>query len=87
MSLTLSTQRLLNVSGQTVKNRGLIKKICRYRGRVGTSLSVLWVAYAIHSTLKLLVDYLTLFGEEVISGLVLLLKSQMVLGSVVQKIV
>jgi hypothetical protein len=26
--------------------------ICRYRGRVGTGLSVLWVAYAIHSTLK-----------------------------------
>jgi hypothetical protein len=27
--------------------------ICRYRGRVGTGLSVLWVAYATHSTLKL----------------------------------
>jgi len=26
--------------------------ICRYRGRVGTGLSVLWVAYANHSTLK-----------------------------------
>jgi hypothetical protein len=26
--------------------------ICRYRGRVGTGLSVLWVAYATHSTLK-----------------------------------
>ena len=26
---------------------------CRYRGRVGTGLSVLWVAYATHSTLKL----------------------------------
>jgi len=26
--------------------------ICHYRGRVGTGLSVLWVAYAIHSTLK-----------------------------------
>jgi hypothetical protein len=26
--------------------------ICRYRGRVGTDLSVLWVAYATHSTLK-----------------------------------
>jgi len=24
--------------------------ICRYRGRVGTRLSVLWVAYATHST-------------------------------------
>jgi len=27
--------------------------ICRYRGRVGTGLSVLWVAYATHSTFKL----------------------------------
>jgi hypothetical protein len=26
--------------------------ICRYGGRVGTGLSVLWVAYATHSTLK-----------------------------------
>ena len=26
--------------------------ICRYRGRVGTGLSVLWVAYATNSTLK-----------------------------------
>jgi hypothetical protein len=26
--------------------------ICRYRGRVGTGLSVLWVAYATHSTLS-----------------------------------
>jgi hypothetical protein len=25
---------------------------CRYRGRVGTSLSVLWVVYTTHSTLK-----------------------------------
>ena len=25
---------------------------CRYRGRVGICLSVLWVAYATHSTLK-----------------------------------
>ena len=25
---------------------------CRYRGRVGTGLSVLWVVYATHSTLK-----------------------------------
>ena len=25
---------------------------CRYRGRVGTGLSVLWVAYATHITLK-----------------------------------
>jgi hypothetical protein len=29
-----------------------ITAICRYRGRVGTGLSVLWVAYATHSTLK-----------------------------------
>jgi hypothetical protein len=29
-----------------------VKAICRYRGRVGTGLSVLWVAYATHSTLK-----------------------------------
>jgi hypothetical protein len=26
--------------------------ICRYCGRVGTGLSVLWLAYATHSTLK-----------------------------------
>jgi hypothetical protein len=26
--------------------------ICRYRGRVGTGLSLLWVAYATHSKLK-----------------------------------
>jgi hypothetical protein len=26
--------------------------ICRYRGRVRTGLSVLWVAYATHSTFK-----------------------------------
>ena len=25
---------------------------CRYRGRVGAGLSVMWVAYATHSTLK-----------------------------------
>jgi hypothetical protein len=25
---------------------------CRYRGRVGTGLSVLWVVYATHSTLR-----------------------------------
>jgi hypothetical protein len=29
-----------------------VTAISRYRGRVGTGLSVLWVAYAIHSTLK-----------------------------------
>jgi len=26
--------------------------VCCYRGRVGTGLSVLWVAYATHNTLK-----------------------------------
>ena len=30
-----------------------VTAICRYRGRVGTGVSVLWVAYATHSTLKL----------------------------------
>jgi hypothetical protein len=29
-----------------------VTAICRYRGRVGTGLSVLWMAYATHSTLK-----------------------------------
>jgi hypothetical protein len=29
-----------------------VTAICRYRGRVGTGLSVLWAAYATHSTLK-----------------------------------
>jgi hypothetical protein len=29
-----------------------VTAICRYRGRVGADLSVLWVAYASHSTLK-----------------------------------
>jgi hypothetical protein len=29
-----------------------VTAICRYRGRVGTGLSVQWVAYATHSTLK-----------------------------------
>jgi hypothetical protein len=29
-----------------------VTAVCRYRGRVGTGLSVLWVAYATHSTLK-----------------------------------
>src|SRR5215475_1703320 len=29
-----------------------VTAICRCRGRVGTGLSVLWVAYATHSTLK-----------------------------------
>jgi len=30
---------------------------CRYRGRLGTGFSVLWVAYATHSTLKLCDKY------------------------------
>jgi hypothetical protein len=30
-----------------------VTAICRYRGRVGTGSSVLWVAYATHSTLEL----------------------------------
>jgi hypothetical protein len=30
----------------------IIIAICRYRGRVGTGLSVLWVAYATHNTLR-----------------------------------
>jgi hypothetical protein len=29
-----------------------VTAICRYRGKVGTGLSVLWVATAIHGTLK-----------------------------------
>ena len=29
-----------------------VTAICCYRGKVGTGLSVLWVAYATHSTLK-----------------------------------
>jgi hypothetical protein len=29
-----------------------VTAICRYRGRVGTGLSVLWLAYPTHSTLK-----------------------------------
>jgi hypothetical protein len=29
----------------------VLSHTCRYRGRVGTDLSVLWVAYATHSTL------------------------------------
>jgi hypothetical protein len=29
-----------------------VTAICRYRGRVRTGLSMLWVAYATHSTLK-----------------------------------
>jgi hypothetical protein len=33
-----------------------VTAICRYRGTVGTGLSVLWVAYATHSTLKPMVS-------------------------------
>jgi hypothetical protein len=33
-----------------------VTAICRYRGRVGTGLSVLWVAYATQSTLKPLIS-------------------------------
>jgi hypothetical protein len=29
-----------------------VTPICRYRGRLGTGLSVLWVAYATHSILR-----------------------------------
>ena len=29
-----------------------VTAICRCRGRVGTGLSVMWVAYVTHSTLK-----------------------------------
>jgi hypothetical protein len=29
-----------------------VTAVCRYREKVGTGLSVLWVAYATHSTLK-----------------------------------
>jgi len=29
-----------------------VNAICRYGGRVGTGMSVLWVAYATHNTLK-----------------------------------
>jgi hypothetical protein len=31
-----------------------VTAICRYRGRAGTGLSVLWVAYATHSILNML---------------------------------
>src|SRR5215475_8611602 len=33
-----------------------VTAICRYRGRAGTGLSVLWVAYATHSTLRQIPD-------------------------------
>jgi len=29
-----------------------VTSVCRYRGRVGTGMSVLWAAYTTHSTLK-----------------------------------
>ena len=40
--------------GRTVKIKicHTVTATCRYRGRVGTGLSVLWVAYVTHSTLK-----------------------------------
>jgi hypothetical protein len=38
-----------------------VTAICRYRGRVGTDLSVLWVVYATHSTLYL--QYLIVFTQ------------------------
>jgi hypothetical protein len=37
--------------------------ICRYRGKVGTGLSVLWVTYATHSTLKQLFAFLMMGGD------------------------
>jgi hypothetical protein len=36
-----------------------VTAICRYRGRVGPGLSVLWVAYVTHSTLKERNSFLT----------------------------
>jgi hypothetical protein len=36
----------------------IVTAICRYRGGDGTNLSVLWVAYATHSTLKPVVGYI-----------------------------
>ena len=33
-------------------NRYTVIVVCCYRGRVGIDLSVLWVAYASHNTLK-----------------------------------
>jgi hypothetical protein len=35
-----------------LKHLVFVTPFCRYRGRVGSGLSVLWVAYATHSTLK-----------------------------------
>jgi hypothetical protein len=45
-----------------------VTAICRYRGRVGTGLSVLWVAYATHSTLKP-VPTLPTFSKAVFNSL------------------
>jgi hypothetical protein len=33
-------------------NRYTVLFVCCYRGKVGTGLSVLWVVYATHNTLK-----------------------------------
>jgi hypothetical protein len=65
-SYTLYLETVLHVSGGTITNHQERKttvstasgichtviSICRYRGRIGTGLSVLWVAYGNHSTLK-----------------------------------
>jgi hypothetical protein len=47
-----------------------VTAICRYRGRVGTGLSVLWVAYATHSTLNfnLVVHSVGQIKDLIISG-------------------
>src|SRR5215475_4871400 len=39
-----------------------VTAICRYRGRVGTGLSVLWVAYATHTTVEQFPDINKLFN-------------------------
>jgi hypothetical protein len=44
-----------------------VTAICRYRGRVGTSLSVLWVANASHSTLKPVPNMLSDTKRQVIN--------------------
>jgi hypothetical protein len=43
-----------------------VTAICRYRGRVGTGLSVLWVVYATHSTLKLYTACIGLYCDYII---------------------
>jgi hypothetical protein len=62
----LYLETALHVSGGTSTHHGAhttvstasricyntVTAICHYRGRVGTGLSVLWVAYTSHSTLK-----------------------------------